>query len=136
MVEADKERKSPLHLACQHGHLEVVRCLLGSQQDILEACDNKENTPLHFACLGESSDIVNRLNIVNLLISNGANWNATNKEKRSPVHNAAESGFVTILKVLVHKQRDLIKSRDCCKRTPLHLAAKYNKEEVIQFLHE
>ena len=84
--------------------------------------------------MGESSD-VNLLDIVNLLISKGAKHNATNEKKRTPVHNAAKSGFVTIVEVLVHKQRDLIKSCDYCKRTPLHLAAKCNKEEVIRFLH-
>ena len=111
----------------------VVYCILESQQyskDVLEACDKKDNTPLHFACMGGDSGIVN------LLIRRGAKTNATNAKKRTPLHTAAENGFVNVVQVLVNEQKESLKCWDDDKCTPLHLAAKHKHAHVIKFLHK
>ena len=111
----------------------VVYCILESHQfpkNILEVCDKKDNTPLHFASMGGDSGIVN------LLIRKGAKTNATNAKKRTPLHTAAEYGFVDAVKVLVHEQKESPKCWDDDKCTPLHLAAKHNHVLVIEFLHK
>lgn len=50
-------RRTPLHLACLHGHLEVVKVLLvfGGK---LNATDNDNNTPLHCAAMRGHSSVV------------------------------------------------------------------------------
>ena len=95
--EVDNEGKSPLHLACQHGHLTVVQLILESQQyskDVLEAGDKKGNTPLHLACMGGKKSIVKEL------IMKGVNANTTNVDRRTPLHLAAKHNRVDIIEYL------------------------------------
>lgn len=50
--EADKQDKSPLQLACQHGHYKVIKAFEAQlQEDILDRCDKKGNSLMHFACM-------------------------------------------------------------------------------------
>ena len=67
---------TPLHYACQEGHLEIVKYLY-SRGANLEAKDGDGNTPLHKAA---SSDI----EIVKFLLLKGANKHALNNEGKQP----------------------------------------------------
>ena len=56
-----QERSTPLHLACDGGHLDVVQVLLDN--DALTHVEDKEGrTPLHIARAHDNSDIVTALN--------------------------------------------------------------------------
>ena len=95
--EVDNEGKSPLHLACQHGHLTVVQLILQSQQyfkDVLEAGDKKGNTSLHLACMGGKKSIVKEL------IMKGVNAKTTNVDRRTPLHLAAKHNQVDVIEYL------------------------------------
>ena len=87
---------------------------------------------MHLASMGGCSDIVK------LLIDKGANTNAKNVNRKTPLHCAAEYGFVDVVTVLVQKQKgsEHINCWDDCKRTPLHLAAKNNHVAVIKCLQK
>ena len=87
---------------------------------------------MHLASMGGSSDIVK------LLIDKGANTNAKNVNRKTPLHCAAEYGFVDVVTVLVQRQKgsEHINCWDECKRTPLHLAAKNNHVAVIKCLQK
>lgn len=52
------------------------------------------NTPLHLACRS------NKLEIVQVLISNGADVNKFNVRLETPIHVAAENGYGEICKAL------------------------------------
>ena len=135
LKKVDNKRKNPLHLACQHGHLTVVQNILESphySKCILEACDEQDNSSMHLACMKGSSGIVK------LLIDKGAKTNTTNVNKRTPLHTAAECGYVDVVTILVQKQKDSepINCWDDCKRTPLHLAAKNSHVDVVKYLHK
>lgn len=45
--------KSPLQLACQHGHYEFINAFEAQldEERIRDACDNKGNSLLHFTCM-------------------------------------------------------------------------------------
>ena len=43
-------RYSPLHTACQRGHLEIVKLLIQAGANVDEGDDNFKSTPLHTAC--------------------------------------------------------------------------------------
>lgn len=62
----DNDDKSPLYLACEYGHLNVVELLLRSKADV-NFCDNDGASPL-FIASQQGHDI-----IVNLLLNHGAN---------------------------------------------------------------
>lgn len=96
--EVDNEGKSPLHLACQGGHLMVVQNVLESQQyseDVLEAGDKMGNTPLHLACVRGERNIVEKLTM------KGANPKTTNRDMRTPLHLAAKHNQVDIIEYLL-----------------------------------
>ena len=53
---SNREKQTPLHLACHEGHTKIVRRLLemcssepGRRKALLEARDNEGNTALHLA---------------------------------------------------------------------------------------
>ena len=46
----DSSGLTPLHLACQHGHLDIVQYLIKDQDCNAETTTPKGRTPLHIAC--------------------------------------------------------------------------------------
>jgi len=50
MNTLDNCGETPLHIACEHGHLDIVRVLVIRQECDLNIPDSFSNTPLHMAC--------------------------------------------------------------------------------------
>eukprot|EP00956_Cyclotella_meneghiniana_P025458 scaffold53208_cov37-Cyclotella_meneghiniana.AAC.1 len=48
----------PLHLACQFGHLDIVKYLADEDRNTLTTLDSGGNLPLHHACLAGEPDMV------------------------------------------------------------------------------
>ncbi|KAG9282716.1 ankyrin-3-like [Astyanax mexicanus] len=78
-------RRTPLHLAAEHGQDILVDLLLEKQAKI-NAMDNNKDTPLHSACRGGHVDTVQRL--VNWTQGQRANLHATNNVKKTAVQVA------------------------------------------------
>ena len=70
---------TPLHYACQEGHLPIVEYLISKGANI-EAKGEIEMTPLHYACQE------GHLPIVEYLISKGANIDAQDGDGSSLIH--------------------------------------------------
>ena len=124
---------TPLHLACLHGHVEIVqvhetRTWLKSES-LREHHDAEGNTPFHLGCAGGS------VGVVELLIDSEVNTMATNNLRETPMHIAVRSGHVHIVQVLLN-----IKVPTECQthegHTPLHYAARENNAEMIRKLVE
>jgi len=81
---ADEYGYTPLHLACEQGHVEVVRRLIesGANKDL---ADKYGETPLHIAC------IEGHLEVARLLIQSGANNNLADDEGQTPLHIACRN---------------------------------------------
>ena len=92
---------TPLHLACQQGHLEVCRLLIKRGADV-KAVNEAGCTPLHEAVLAENASL-----ITVLLIKHGADINAKDREDRSALHKASSMGHIDHCKALIDIGADL-----------------------------
>lgn len=95
----------------------------------IEAPDQIESTPLHWACYSGSE------NVVTFLLSWKANPNSVDKEGLTPMHLAVLSEKVRIVKKLLHYGAD--KSiRDKKNRTPYDIAADKKHKALMEILKE
>lgn len=81
-------------------------------------------TPLHFACLNGNIDLVN------LLLYNGAHTDAETTLKYTVLHLAAQKGHVEVFKLLINSGANL-NATDMFNNTPLHYAAQNGKNSNV-----
>ncbi|CAB1350814.1 unnamed protein product [Coregonus sp. 'balchen'] len=134
---------SPLLLASERGHTEVVRILLQNHArvdvfdediaDILlshKAFVNAKTklglTPLHLGAQNGSASLVRLLVETHL-----ASIDALSLSKQTPLHLAAISGQLDVCSSLLHLRAD-ITATDIHGQTPLHLAAENDHSEVVK----
>ena len=146
----DSKGRNLLHLACEHGHINMVRWLvsLGADVKIVSydrtvtlvslavqknhtsivsalvsefGCDPNDGVSLHTAC--EHGN----LRMVKTLIECGANVNGKDDFGEAPIHTACEKGDLNMVKTLIKHGAD-INDEDINVNTLLHLAAKHEKD--------
>jgi len=131
ITSEDDCEMTPLHLACLHGHVEVVKihknhfCL--KSESLREHRDAEGNTPFHLGCAGGS------VGVVELLIDCEVNAMATNKLRETPLHIAVRNRHVKVAEVLL-SMKVSTKCQTIEGHTPLHYAAKGNNTEIIRLL--
>ena len=114
MTAVTDESRTALHLAAEEGeggHVKVAVELLGHGADLECRTKDKNETPLLRAA------IKGKIEMVELLISAGADVTAANDCKHTPIHWAAQEGFTEIAEVLVRYFKD-INCRDQWKYNP------------------
>ena len=127
-VEArDKWDKTPLYLAAENGHKEVVDLLIQPGADV-SACVDDSNTNLHLAAL------IGHKEVVHLYIQRGADVAARDILNRTPLHLAAEKGHKEVVDLLIQRGTDVAAHDNLFKQTPLHLAAEGGHKEVVGLL--
>ena len=127
----DRWGGTPLHIACENGHLDVVRCLLTCHDANLEARDSDGDTPLQIACLHGHLDVV-----AYLLTSHDANMETTDNDGDTLLHYACWGGNLDVVRYLwtshdEHANVDVANSEGV---TPLHMACKHGKLDVVRYL--
>lgn len=75
----DKYGMTPLHRSVSKGNIPITKALLASKKAIIDVSDNLGNTPLHLSAEEE------RVQEFKLLVVNGADFKAENKEKKTPL---------------------------------------------------
>ena len=132
---------SPLHWACQNGHLQIVEHLMAKDQSNDVNClGSFDDTPLHKAVEYGHSDVVK------FLIDKGAHVNAKNTFGKMPIHILADQMLrkrdcpqngVEIAKILIDNGA-YFGCKNSDGETPLHLAinngmhsANVKKKEMI-----
>jgi len=103
---------SPLIMAVGVNNPDIAKFLLLSGA----SPDKKDDlgwTALHHAIKADSA----KLNMIEILVQNGANINATDKHQRTPLHRAAQFGHVSAVKLLLKLGADK-NAKDENGRTP------------------
>ncbi|CAG2228498.1 unnamed protein product [Mytilus edulis] len=141
----DQKGWSALHLACQNGHIEVIKLLIDVGMNINDTT-NSGSTPLHKACQedqkGWSASHVacqnGHIEVVKLLIDVGMNINDTTNSGSTPLHKACQKGHYETVKFLLDLNGQALNSRvnTTVKNdkgwSAFHLACRNGHKEVIK----
>jgi ankyrin repeat protein len=119
---------SNLHQAAKAGNMTVVKKLVQRGTPI-DSADDEKWTPLHYAVIGNFSDLVS------FLVISGANVNAKSADGLAPIHCAIKNDNDLILTKLVEGGAD-VNIQDADGLTPLHYAAYAKSSQCLIFLIE
>lgn len=96
-----------IHTLVGKGYFKEVERLLRRDPSLANAKDNHGRTPLHVAA------VINKDDMVKLLIKNGANPNARDEHDRTPLIESAATGSLETIKLLIkHSAKLEVKDRD------------------------
>jgi len=126
--DRDLNQNTPLHLASQYGHPEVVALLLDHQADV--NTQNKDLfTPLHLAGWYQ------RTNLIELLVKNGANIEAKEYRGATPLMMFIwRNSELDLVKFLVDQGADINAHIEGSWVTPVALAAQYGYTDIVNYL--
>ncbi|XP_075718262.1 ankyrin repeat domain-containing protein 6 isoform X3 [Rhinoderma darwinii] len=125
-VAVTKHGRTPLHLAANKGHLNVVQILLKAGCD-LNVQDDGQQTALHRAAVVGNSDILA------ILIQEGCALDRQDKDGNTALHEAAWHGFSQSVKLLVKAGANVL-AKNKAGNTPLHLACQNGHSQSCRFL--
>ncbi|XP_048059090.1 transient receptor potential cation channel, subfamily N, member 1 isoform X2 [Megalobrama amblycephala] len=118
---------SPLLLAAEQGHTEVVRVLLQNNARV-DVFDEEGKAAIHLAAEQGHQDIVD------ILLSHKAFVNTKTKLGLTPLHLSARTGSARLVRLLVETHQASVDALSLRKQTPLHLAAISGQLDVCSSL--
>ncbi|XP_072904092.1 transient receptor potential cation channel, subfamily N, member 1 [Hemitrygon akajei] len=118
---------SPLLLAAERGHTEMVKILLLNHARV-DVFDEHGKAGLHLAAENGHDEISD------ILLWHKAFVNAKTKLGLTPLHLGAQNGYNKLVKLLVETHAASIDALSLSKRTPLHLAAANGQLDVCNTL--
>ena len=149
----EQSQQTPLHEAAKRGNLDIVQLLINHGADI-NALDCNRSSPLHKAARSQKPKVDERplkggadanirklyeaaergyFDIVELLISHGADVNALDCEKYSPLHEAVRSQKHKVVELLLKGGAD-VNVQNNYYSTTLHEAVESGSLETLQSL--
>jgi len=135
---ADGTKSTPLILAAGHGRIEAMALLLGKDPSLARAANECGWTPLHLAAHGremKKSSVKNTkfLPAVQMLLEAKAPLEATDEDKRTALHRAADTGNVETVGALLAAGADF-NAADITRWTPMHFACQAGHVTVVKQL--
>ena len=120
----DENNQTGLLIALREPSPKVIQALLDSPKTNVEARNSKDESPLMLAAIRGQQDVVVKL------LARDAD---VNKTGWAPLHYAASSGQLTIMKLLLDKYA-FIDAESPNGTTPLMMAAMYGSVESVKLL--
>lgn len=97
--ETDVYGRNPLHYACMHGHLDMIKSLVkGASTAALNTMDHDNYTPLIHAINN------NQPMTVQLLITSGARVDANGEQDYIPLNLSCQNGLVEVTEILLQQR--------------------------------
>jgi len=118
---------SELALAISKNDLGKVKSLIDGDPKLISSKGLMGLTPIHLASSGGNVEILE------YLISKGANVNDKDEQGNTPLHNAAGQGQIKAMEILIAKGAEL-EARNRLNLTPLQMAVMGKKKDAAQLL--
>ena len=131
MVNLEKPNangNTPFAIAAQHRRLDICEVLLQYGVNIAPV-NKKGSTPFFFACQEGNLDVVK------FLVKRGSET-TTGKNGISPFHMSCYRGHLDVVTYLAVEVEIDINAVDGSGRTPLEVARRAGKEEIVRFLEQ
>ena len=120
--------RTPLHLSCRQGHLEIARLLLGRGSNAIDEKDGRGNTPFLYACW------YGHVEIATLLLDRGSPAiDEKNGDGNAPLYLSCFYGLVEVAGLLLDRGA-AIDEKNGRGHTPLHGACSEGKLEIVTLL--
>ena len=123
-----KDGWTPLLIAAQQGHLEVVRCLIEEGKVNVNQALTTGETPLHVAVQNSHEAVVK------LLIESGAVVNQQANNGWTPLLIAAQQGHTEVVRLLIEVGKADVDKANNIGNTALHIAAQNGHLEIVELL--
>lgn len=133
LLATDGENSTPFHLAALYSQTKIFQLLMTKTdndiiQKLRDTTDYDGNTVLHNAVLGESTLCVE------MCIKSQFDLSASNNEGAQCIHLASKLGYVKIAAALLESTEQTVRDLDSINNTPLHYAARYDRDNMIEYL--
>jgi ankyrin repeat protein len=129
LESTDHRNKTPLHLAAEQGHMQIVEYLVENGANVNAATpeSNGAVTPLRFAIGNDDYQMVR------YLIQNGADVNQANEAGWTPIMTAARVGNRDIIQLLLEQGAELdVRTDDGL--TPVRIASNYGWTDIVVWM--
>ncbi|KNC76659.1 serine/threonine protein kinase, variant 2 [Sphaeroforma arctica JP610] len=125
----DENGGTPLHIASENGHKDVVELLLAKGADT-HVKDETGSTPLYLASKNGHKDVVE------LLLAKGADIHVKDNLAWTPLRMASKNGHKDVVELLLAKGADIdVKNNGLFPPlTPLQEASQYGHKDVVELL--